>query len=67
MVTLELVFWTLFFFSIWLNDVWTFLGLGVLGVSALFIGQLRKEKAEKDAEEMFLNSNKGAKETKTNE
>jgi hypothetical protein len=64
MVILELVFWTLFFFSIWINDVWTFLGLGVLGVSALFIGQLRKEKAEKDADEMFFNSNKGAKETK---
>jgi type II secretory pathway component PulF len=62
MVILELVFWTLSFFSIWLNDIWTFLALGVLAVSLLFIMTLNKDKAERQAQELFASSKK-AKET----
>jgi len=59
MVVLELIFWTLAFFGIWLNEIWTFLTLGVLGVSALFIGVLHRESAERQAQELFASSKKG--------
>ena len=58
MVFFEFTFWGLSFFGYWLNDVWEFLTLGVLGLCALFIGTLRRESAEREATEMYLGSKK---------
>jgi K+ transporter len=53
LVVLEVIFWTVARVGIWINDVWTFMTLGVLAIGVLFIYQKGQEKAEREAMEMF--------------
>jgi uncharacterized protein (DUF58 family) len=67
LVICEVALWSVSRLGIWINDIWTFLTLGVMGIAILFIRSRSEERAEREATELFLESNKHKKEKKLNE